>query len=296
MSDIIEIGPLTFIQGENEGRYPFCNSIFIEQAGIIIDPSSNRKILKNIREKVHTVWLTHWHEDHIMHLDLFEGCPIQMHERDEPPLKNLNTFIEWDCINPEDNNPMAEHWKKLMVEQFHYVPRQAQSYLNDKDLIKLEDLTIEVIHVPGHTPGCLAFYFHEPQVAFLGDYDLTSFGPWYGDLYADIDQVIVSVNRLRKLPAETWLTGHGTGFFNENPGNAWDKYLAVIERREDKLYDFLKKPRTLDDIAEVWILYGKPKEPIDEFKFMEQINMKKHADRLISKGLISLDGKYYSRT
>ena len=25
----------------------------------------------------------------------------------------------------------------------------------------------------------------------MGDYDLTSFGPWYGDLYSDIDQTII---------------------------------------------------------------------------------------------------------
>jgi glyoxylase-like metal-dependent hydrolase (beta-lactamase superfamily II) len=70
-------GPVWFIPGENRGRYPFCHSIYIEGARVLIDPASDRERLVQLRENpgVETVWLSHWHEDHFMHLDLFDGLP-----------------------------------------------------------------------------------------------------------------------------------------------------------------------------------------------------------------------------
>ncbi len=57
----------------------------------------------------------------------------------------------------------------------------------------------------------------------MGDYDLTAFGPWYGDLYSDIDQTIESINRLKGLSADVWLTGHETGLFTHSPGSLWEQ-------------------------------------------------------------------------
>ncbi len=58
---------------------------------------------------------------------------------------------------------------------------------------------------------------------------------------------------------------------------------------------FLKHPRTIEEIAEAWIVYGKAKEPVDEFIMMEQISMKKHAERLIRKGVVGFSDNRYHR-
>ena len=42
-------GPIRFLAGENRGRYPFCHSLYIEGAGILIDPSSSRERLLRLR-------------------------------------------------------------------------------------------------------------------------------------------------------------------------------------------------------------------------------------------------------
>ncbi len=59
------VGPLRFIPGENRGRYPYCNPVYIEEAGILIDPGSDRKALIKLRDTrpVRQIWLSHWHVD-----------------------------------------------------------------------------------------------------------------------------------------------------------------------------------------------------------------------------------------
>jgi glyoxylase-like metal-dependent hydrolase (beta-lactamase superfamily II) len=64
-------GPVRFIPGPNRGKYPYCHSIYVEGARILIDPAADRERLKRLRaeEGVDAVWLSHWHEDHFMHLE-----------------------------------------------------------------------------------------------------------------------------------------------------------------------------------------------------------------------------------
>ena len=288
-----QIGPVLFIQGENRGRYPYCNSIYIEEAGILIDPASDRQALLEIRDTrpLRQIWLSHWHEDHFMHLDLFDEVPLRISDRDLPPLTGIETFLDWYGIeNPE----YRAFWAALLKDQFHYQPRTPDSFFLDREIIALGSLTVEVFPTPGHTPGHLAFYFREPEILFLGDYDLTPFGPWYGDLYSDIDQTIESIHRLKAIPARVWLGGHETGLFTHTPEELWAQYEGVIYERESKLLDFLSVSRTLDDIAEACIVYGRPREPKAFFEFGERAIMKKHLERLRKNGRILQEGKYYA--
>ena len=288
------IGPLQFIPGENRGRYPYCNSIYIEEAGILIDPGSDRKTLIELRDTrdVHQVWLSHWHEDHFMHLDLFEDLPFWISERDLPPLTGIETFLDWyEMENPE----YRTFWAAMIKDQFHYQVRPPAGFLVDGEIIDLGSLTVEVVPTPGHTPGHLAFYFREPKILFMGDYDLTDFGPWYGDLYSHIDQTIESLGRLQRIPAAAWLTGHENGMFTQPPGALWDHYERVIYQREDKLLNLLSSPKTLDEIVEAWIVYGRPREPKAFFEFGERAIMKKHLNRLEKNGRVVQNGKTYQQ-
>ena len=296
MSDsLIQFGPVTFITGTKGGRYPYCHSIFIEEAGVIIDPASDREQLEIISKsnQARTVWLSHWHEDHIMHLDLFEDLPLWMHEADLPPIEDLGVFLDWYVYPDQKYDIMREEWRQMMTGMFNYKPRKADRLLKDGEIIDLGSVTAEVIHSPGHSPGSLSFYFREPQVLFLGDTDLTAFGPWYGDMYSDIDEICQTVERLRNIPAKVWLTSHEQGVFESDPGALWDEYLGVIQRREDKLLDFLKEPRTLNEIAGQWIIYGKPKKPVEMFFLIEEISMLKHLNRLIKQKTVALEGEQY---
>jgi hydroxyacylglutathione hydrolase len=159
--------------------------------------------------------------------------------------------------------------------------------------VDLGGVAVEVIPAPGHTPGHCALRFPEQDLLFMGDYDLSNFGPWYGDRDSDIDEVIASVNRLRDISARVWVTGHEQGVFQDEPGELWDRYLQVIDRRDEKLLDLLKEPRTMSEIVDARIIYGRKREPAEFYDFGERALMGKHLERLMKKGAVVLDGSTY---
>ncbi|HUT52064.1 MAG TPA: MBL fold metallo-hydrolase [bacterium] len=286
------IGPVRFIPGENRGRYPYCNSVYIEGARILIDPASDRGRLMELRDGpgVKEVWLSHWHEDHFMHLDLFEGVPFAMPALETAPLTDPEIFMDWYGI---DDPGFRNFWRQALKDTFHFRPRTPSRTFKGGEEIALPGVTVDVIHVPGHTPGHLAFLFREPGVLFMADYDLTKFGPWYGDRDSSIEDTIASVNRLRRVPARAWLTGHEHGLFESEPGELWDRYLAVIDEREEKLLAYLSEPRTIVEIVNQWIVYKKPREPKGFFEYGERALMAKHLERLIRAGsVMEEDGEY----
>ena len=83
--------------------------------------------------------------------------------------------------------------------------------LTDGDTIPLGDETIQVLHVPGHSPGGLAFYLPESGLLISGD---TIFNGSVGrtDLWGgDMAQLINSIReKILPLPDETVIaSGHG---------------------------------------------------------------------------------------
>ena len=286
-------GPVLFIPGENRGKYPNCHSIYIEGDKILIDPASDRERLIQLRKDpgVEAVWLTHWHEDHFMHLDLFDDIPLLISEQDAPPLSDLEIFM--DAYGMGDNHA-REYWRPILETAFHFKPRKPKHFLRVGDVIHLKSGTVEVIDTQGHTPGHISFFFPGPKVLLLGDYDLTKFGPWYGDLNSSIHETINSVERLREVRARVWLASHETGIFEEEPGARWDKYLAVIAEREGKLIDLLKTPRTLEQIVAACIIYVRPREPKMFFELGERGHMKKHLEKFMKEDLVKKEGEYYS--
>lgn len=289
-------GPVHFIPAAGAGKYPYSNSVYVEGPGVLIDAGAGRAAYQALIDGpgVRELWLSHWHEDHLASLDLFDGLPLRQMAIEAEPLAGLEHFLDWYGITSEE---FREYWRKTLVTDFHYQPRRATSYFSGGEVIDLGTCSVEVLHTPGHTPGNLSFYFREPGVLFMGDYDLTRFGPWYGDRDSSIDMTIASVERLRDIPADVLLTSHEDGCFevSANERSAlFARYLGVIDQRESKLLEFLAPtPRTLAEIVAQCIVYRKPREPRAFFEWGEQAIMGKHLERLIGRGRVVCEGLHY---
>ncbi len=234
-------------------------------------------------------WLSHWHEDHLMHLDLFDDKELWISELDAPAIRDLAGFCEAYGITEAEK----DYWVPILVDRFHFRGRTPTRQIQPEERIDLGGITIDVLATPGHTPGHCSLFFREQEVLFLGDYDLTAFGPWYGDVGSNIDQTIESVNRLRAVPAKTWIAAHEQGIFETEPGERWNRYLKVIDNRDEKLLEFLQKPATMNEITDAGLVYGKNREPREFFALGERCLMGKHLERLVKRGVVLFDGTVY---
>jgi hydroxyacylglutathione hydrolase len=296
MSDFLRFGKIKFIPGLNKGRYPYCHSLIVEdEVTAVIDPASDERALGEIHKErgIDTVILSHYHEDHWMYMKNFKGAKLWMHGGDSPTMDDLDRFMEWYGItDPQELTVM----KEVLRKQFNYEERMPERTFKDGDILEVGSIRIEVVHTPGHTPGHCCFYFPEEKVLFLADIDLTKIGPWYGDKYSDIDAFIRSVEKVRRIPAKFYITAHEDGVIEGDPGEMWDKYLRIIDIREEKLRELIKEPRSIGEIVEARIVFGKPREPKLFYDLGERLTMLKHLERMMRHGQAELVGDKYRLT
>jgi hydroxyacylglutathione hydrolase len=283
-------GNIELIPGKNQGRYPYCNSIFIDEGpGIVIDPASDeeRLMAMKINPGIGIIINTHYHEDHFLYNHHFPEAELWVPERDAPAFESLETILDYCGLL---RLPDEETWRSYYLDKFNYRARKPERKLKGDEKLQFGKTRVEVIHTPGHTPGHTCFWFPDERILFLSDYDLTAFGPWYGDRVSSLEDTIASIEKLRKIPAEVYWVSHGEEIPQVKIAERFEEYLRVIVAREEKLLTFLKNPHSLDEIVEQWIIYRKEREPIYFFKFAEQAMVKKHLENLVRRGLIRTEG------
>jgi len=165
---------------------------------LVLDPGGAvEEIIDDLqKEKADLVYIinTHAHPDHISHnaiLADMTGAKILVHQNDAPAFG-----FDWSGYENKYD------WKIL--------PGKADRALMDGDKIKLGNLSFEVIHTPGHSPGGICFYCPEGKILFSGD---TLFYHAIGrtDLpFSEEDQMNRSLEKLFRLPQDTKVyPGHG---------------------------------------------------------------------------------------
>ena len=284
-----EKGPVKFIRGS---RYPFCNTVLVDdRARAVIDASSDRDKLQAFKDRgtVDFLITSHAHEDHLVFNYLFPESRFCAHPFDALFFEDVEALIDCYGDMTEDDK---ERWRNFLTEDCHYQPRKVDLFLRDGMVMDLGTVTMEIIHTPGHTRGHCSFYFSPGKIMFTADLDLSKAGPYYADRGSDIDETIRSLERLKAFEVETYLTSHGKGIFDGDPAHL-DRYLQIILSREEKLLDLLRKgPRTLGQVTEEGIIYGKRSIAAGpwDLTLSERVMMAKHLDRLIRMDRVRKEG------
>ena len=286
----VRFGRVVFMPGPNRGKYPHCHSLFIDdEVQAVVDPASDEAALKRLAEekRIAVVIHSHWHEDHFWFTDLFAGARLWVPAADLEPYLDLENFIRWYGFDAPEH---AQQWRQILAQQFRYRPRRPDRTYTDGETFSFGATRAEVVHTPGHTPGHSCLFFPEESLLFLADIDLSRFGPWYGDVYSNLDDTIASVEKVRKIPARRYVASHEQGLFEAPMDDLFDRYLAVVEDRDRKLRELLGEPRCREEIIARRIVYGRPREPKSFYDFGEWATMRKHLERMIRRGEVKEEG------
>jgi glyoxylase-like metal-dependent hydrolase (beta-lactamase superfamily II) len=280
------------IEGLKGGRFPYSHSLYIDDGGgVLIDCGSDPEEISRLqREKnLAVILLTHYHEDHFYFRHLFPEVEVWTTAADTPPLESLETLLEQSGAV---GTRFEADYRRRLVEEYNYVACTVARRIDDGESLRFGDTSARAIIAPGHTPGHLCLHFPEEDVLFLGDYDLTPFGPWYGDKTADIDDFKRSGRMLAGLGAEYNVVSHEEPVHRGSIHEKMERYLSVIDRREEKLVAYLSEPHDMEEIISHRIVYGK--DAVSEwFDGGEAALMAKHLERMIAQGRATVEGDRY---
>jgi len=114
------------------------------------------------------------------------------------------------AAHPADADRLANPQSVLFPLPFAIPPSSIDHPLAEGDIITLGDITLRILHTPGHTPGSICVYDEPHAMLWTGD---TLFAGTYGrtDLRGgDEAQMFASLARLGALPPDTRVfPGHG---------------------------------------------------------------------------------------
>lgn len=141
------------------------------QETMVVDPAVAEPVLAEAEKRGWTItqiWNTHWHPDHTggnAAIKQATGCRITGPEAERERIPTLDIMVK------------------------------------EGDTVKLGDVTANVIDVPAHTAGHIAFHIPSENVAFVGD---TLFAMGCGRLFeGTAEQMYDNMRKLESLPDAT---------------------------------------------------------------------------------------------
>ena len=273
---------VSVLVGADLGKYPSGNSLLVRghSETIIIDPSIDVVNRGGAPLPVDAVLNSHAHEDHLAGNSLFHDARIHIHEADLPGAQSIDGLMGIYGFEGEGRHA----FEKIVVEEFHFAPRPDAVGFSDGDRFDLGGTSIEAVHLPGHTRGHSGFRISD-GVFFLSDIDLTGFGPYYGDVWSDLEDFEASLQQVRDEEADFYVTFHHKGVIEGRPAflALLDDFAAVIPRRHEAMLKYLGEPHTIEEMVAHRFIY----RPHIQSPYADQVERRcahLHLQRMQSRG------------
>jgi glyoxylase-like metal-dependent hydrolase (beta-lactamase superfamily II) len=178
-----------------------CNAWVIgdDEEVIVVDPGTDaRAVFDTAGEReILAVICTHGHAAHV-------GAALEVAEHDESPV----------ALHPRDRL----FWREVHGDQLPEIE------MEEGGAFEVADVTLEVLHTPGHSPGSVSIYCENLGVVFSGD-ALSADGPCPHDGgFPDFAGQLSAIGaELLTLPGETRVL----------PGHGEESTIATAEKRFD---------------------------------------------------------------
>ena len=284
-----DFGRVTVFFGDKNGKYPDGNQVIVR--GSEVQAAFDTPIVANRIgpefEASELVILGHVHEDHMAGLHRLPKAAVHVHEADLAAARSWDGLIASYGSDPSYVNEMLEKFRR----NFSYAPRPDAIGYADGAVWDLGKSRVRAFHMPGHTAGHCVLLVEPEGVAFIGDIDLSGFGPFYGDASSSLGDFRRTLAKLADIPANIWVSFHHRGVYTDREKFLHDlaAYARVLDTRDQRLIDLLRaSPKTLAQLVECRLLY-----PPGHQKFWvvdaETRSISQHLAEMLADGRVRVD-------
>ncbi len=294
MASVLDFGAVRVHLGEKSGKYPDGNQLIVQGADVRVafdTPEVANRIGPEL-DTVDLVILGHVHEDHMAGLHRLPQARVQVHEAD------LAAAQSWAGMCQHYGYPqeVLDAMHAIVQEDFHYHPRPDATGYTDGTLWELGGgVRVRAHHLPGHTSGHCALVVESEGLAFIGDIDLTGFGPYYGDATSSLGDFRQSLKKVAELDARIWVTSHHKAVVTDRTQFVSDlaRYASKLDERSDQLLGYLQTPHSLDELVSRRLLYPQGYD-VPFVPFAERNTIGMHLTELLAHGQICVldDGRF----
>jgi len=176
-----------------------CNTFFInEKKKILVDPGHHH-LFEHVKDglselslspqDIDVVIITHGHPDHMEGVKMFAGT---------------STLIALHGAELDFIRKTAPHYGEALG-----ISNLEPDILLQEGDLKIGDLSFQVIHTPGHSPGSICLYWSEKKALFTGDVVFNQ-GIGRTDLPGGSGETLKeSIKKISRLEVDYLLPGHG---------------------------------------------------------------------------------------
>jgi len=137
-----------------------CTLIWCEatRKAVVIDPGGDvpkiQAAIQQTKVAVEKIWLTHGHIDHV-------GGAAELRDALNVPIEGPHVADKFLL-----DNVVTSGARFGMTGVRDFAPDR---WLNEGDRVSVGELTFDILHCPGHSPGSVVFFSKEMRFAHVGD-------------------------------------------------------------------------------------------------------------------------------
>ena len=280
------------VKGENNGRFPYSNSILVlDNDVIIIDTGCGIHILKRLREQydIDCVINSHTHPDHSAGNWVFEDKPIHVPEQGFDTSGNAVSLSERFV-----SSRLAPLWRDMVKGSMGFRDCKPTDAYNEKMTFDFGKTIFRPIHTPGHTKDHYCLYEERKKILISFDYDLTGF-PWYGHRESSLQDFKESIMKIKALSPRVVISSH-RGVISQDIDYEFEQFYRVLDERDERIISLLAKKKSINQLVDSAPIYGKFPYVEPLLRYWEEEMIMKHLKQLAIRGKIKRDGDFYVRT